>query len=269
MKQNHFIYLFVFICVLFLGISFWMGPKIKENLDTPPGRTHIAATTGTASEVEAASETETVAETEATSEAEDVSETEAAASSNSENMSDQSNLQEPAPDEEVAVISTDQGDMVIAFWPDVAPKTVENFKKLANEKFYDGTAFHRIIKGFMIQGGCPFTKEGARGMPGTGDPGYKIKAEFNDRPHVRGVISMARSQDPNSAGSQFFIVHGDARFLDNQYTAFGKLVDGDDVLEKIATAAVKPDGRENSTPANRMGVNSIRIVAYKDLSGNN
>lgn len=172
---------------------------------------------------------------------------------------------EVAPDEEVAVISTDQGDMVIAFWPDVAPKTVENFKKLANDKFYDGTAFHRIIKGFMIQGGCPNTKEGARGLPGTGGPGYQVKAEFNDRPHVRGVISMARSQHPDSAGSQFFVVHGDARFLDNQYTAFGKLVDGDEVLEKIAMAQTKPDGRENSTPAQRMGVKSIRIVPFKEV----
>ena len=171
---------------------------------------------------------------------------------------------EVAPDEEVAVISTEQGDMVIAFWPDVAPKTVENFKKLAKDGFYDGTAFHRIIKGFMVQGGDPNTKEGARGMPGTGGPGYQVKAEFNDRPHVRGVISMARSAHPDSAGSQFFIVHGDARFLDRQYTAFGKLVAGDDVLEKIATAPTKPDGRENSTPSKRMEVKSIKIVPAKD-----
>ncbi len=171
---------------------------------------------------------------------------------------------EVAPDEEVAVISTDQGDMVVAFWTDVAPKTVENFKKLAKDGFYDGTAFHRIIKGFMIQGGDPNTKEGARGMPGTGGPGYQIKAEFNDRPHVRGVLSMARSQHPDSAGSQFFIVHGDARFLDKQYTAFGKVIAGDDVLEKIATAETKRDGRENSTPAQRMGVKSVKIVPAKE-----
>ena len=126
-----------------------------------------------------------------------------------------------APANEVAVIKTNYGELTIAFWPDVAPKTVENFKKLATEGFYNGTAFHRIIKGFMIQGGCPNTKKGARGMPGTGDPGYKLKAEFNSKAHVRGVISMARAQDPNSAGCQFFICHGDARFLDRQYTAFG------------------------------------------------
>ncbi|MGC4075144.1 MAG: peptidylprolyl isomerase [Nibricoccus sp.] len=144
------------------------------------------------------------------------------------------------------------GEMTIAFWPDVAPKTVENFKKLAREGFYNGTAFHRIIKGFMIQGGCPNTKEGANGMPGTGDPGYKIKAEFNAKPHVRGVISMARSAHPDSAGSQFFICHGDARFLDRQYTAFGQLVKGDDVLERIANVPTKRGGGERARPLERV-----------------
>lgn len=172
---------------------------------------------------------------------------------------------EVAPDEEVAVISTVYGDMVVAFWPEVAPKTVANFKKLATEKFYDGTAFHRVIKGFMIQGGCPNTKEGATGTPGTGGPGYTVKAEFNNRPHVRGVLSMARSQHPDSAGSQFFVVHGNASFLDNQYTAFGKLIAGDDVLEKLATAPTRPDGRENSTPKDRLGVKSVRIVKYSEV----
>ncbi len=162
---------------------------------------------------------------------------------------------------ENAIISTSYGDLTLSFWSDVAPKTVENFKKLAREGFYDGTAFHRIIKGFMIQGGCPNTKTGARGMPGTGDPGYKLKAEFNAKPHVRGVISMARASDPNSAGCQFFICHGDARFLDRQYTAFGELVAGDDVLEKIATVPTKSGGGgEKSTPIERIEVKSISIV---------
>ena len=160
---------------------------------------------------------------------------------------------------EYAVISTDHGDIKIEFWPEVAPKTVENFKKLATEGFYDGTAFHRVIKGFMIQGGCPNTKAGAKGIPGTGDPGYKVKAEFNDRSHTRGVISMARSQHPDSAGCQFFICHGNAAFLDRQYTAFGKLVAGDEVLEKIATCATS--GPERSTPNARQGVKSVKIVA--------
>lgn len=164
--------------------------------------------------------------------------------------------------EEVAVIKTDAGDMVVEFWSDVTPKTVENFKKLAKEGFYDGTAFHRIVKGFMIQGGDPLTKDPAKeAMWGTGDPGYKIKAEFNDRPHVRGVLSMARSQDPDSAGSQFFICLGDARFLDNKYTAFGKLIKGDEVLEKLGNAeTVASRGGEKSKPVNRQGVTSIKIV---------
>ena len=166
-----------------------------------------------------------------------------------------------APANENAVIKTSFGEMEIAFWPDVAPKTVENFKKLAREGFYDGTAFHRIIKGFMIQGGCPNTKAGATGMPGTGDPGYKVKAEFNDKSHVRGVISMARAAHPDSAGCQFFICHGDAKFLDRQYTAFGQLIKGDDVLERIANVPTKSGGGgEKSTPIDRVAVESVKIV---------
>jgi peptidyl-prolyl cis-trans isomerase B (cyclophilin B) len=168
---------------------------------------------------------------------------------------------------EVAVIETTKGDMVIEFWPDVAPKTVENFKKLAKEKFYDGTAFHRIIKGFMIQGGDPLTKDKSKeAMWGTGDPGYKIKAEFNNRSHQRGVISMARSQSPDSAGCQFFICHGDASFLDRQYTAFGTLIRGDDVLEKIGTTPTgRGGGGEASKPLERVEVKSIKIVPKESL----
>jgi len=158
---------------------------------------------------------------------------------------------------EVAVIKTTEGDMVVELWSDVAPGHVENFKKLANQGFYDGTCFHRVIKDFMIQGGDPLTKDPKmEARWGTGDPGYKIKAEFNDRHHDRGVLSMARSQDPNSAGSQFFICHGNPRFLDKQYTAFGKLIKGDDVLEKIATTQTRPQDR----PVKRMGVESVKIV---------
>ncbi|HTL68028.1 MAG TPA: peptidylprolyl isomerase [Lacunisphaera sp.] len=162
--------------------------------------------------------------------------------------------------QEVAVLKTSYGEMTIAFWPEVAPKTVENFKKLARDGFYDGTAFHRIIKGFMIQGGCPNTKAGETGMPGTGGPGYKIKAEFNPKSHVRGVISMARSAHPDSAGSQFFICHGDAKFLDRQYTAFGELIQGDDVLERIANVPTKAGGGEKSTPIDRVTLESVKIV---------
>jgi peptidyl-prolyl cis-trans isomerase B (cyclophilin B) len=166
-----------------------------------------------------------------------------------------------APAQENAVISTSYGDLTIAFWSEVAPKTVENFKKLAREGFYDGTAFHRIIKGFMIQGGCPNTRAGARGMPGTGDPGYKLKAEFNAKSHQRGVISMARAADPDSAGCQFFICHGNASFLDRQYTAFGQLVGGDDVLERIASVPTRAGGGgERSTPVDRIEVTKVSIV---------
>jgi peptidyl-prolyl cis-trans isomerase B (cyclophilin B) len=161
---------------------------------------------------------------------------------------------------EVAVISTTEGELVIKFWPDVAPKTVENFKTLAQKGFYDGTAFHRIVKGFMIQGGDPLSK-GEDDMVGTGGPGYKIKAEFSDKPHVRGVISMARSQNPDSAGSQFFICLADARFLDNQYTAFGQLIKGDEVLSRIGdTPTTSGGGGEKSKPTKRIEVSSIRIV---------
>ena len=159
---------------------------------------------------------------------------------------------------EQAVLKTSLGEMRVAFWPDVAPKTVANFKKLAREGFYDGTAFHRIIKGFMVQGGCPNTREGQKGMPGTGGPGYMIKAEFNTKSHVKGVLSMARSSSPDSAGSQFFICHGDARFLDKQYTAFGALVAGEDVLEQIAN--VPTSGSEKSTPIDRVALESVKIV---------
>jgi peptidyl-prolyl cis-trans isomerase B (cyclophilin B) len=169
------------------------------------------------------------------------------------------------PADEVAVIKTTQGEMTVRFWPDVAPKTVENFKKLVRDGFYDGTAFHRIVKGFMIQGGDPLTKNPREeDMWGTGGPGYKVKAEFNDRPHVRGVLSMARSQDPDSAGSQFFICLADARFLDRQYTAFGQVIKGDDVLGRIGdTGTAQSRGGEKSKPTVRVGVESMRIVAIE------
>ena len=163
---------------------------------------------------------------------------------------------------EVAVIKTSEGEMIAEFWPDVAPNTVENFKKLARSGFYDGTAFHRIVKGFMIQGGDPLTKDPAKeSRYGTGDPGYKIKAEFNDRSHERGVLSMARSNDPDSAGSQFFICLANVSRLDHQYTTFGKLIKGVDVLGKIGDVEVTMSGSgERSKPTKRVTVESIKIV---------
>jgi|SRR5882672_4675097 len=150
-----------------------------------------------------------------------------------------------------AVIETSAGAMALEFFPDKAPGHVDNFVKLAEKGFYNGTVFHRTIPGFMIQGGCP---QGT----GTGGPGYQIKAEFNDTPHVRGILSMARSSNPDSAGSQFFICHGEARFLDKQYTAFGRLVSGDDVLDKIAKAPTKRGG-ENSSPVAPIKITSVKI----------
>jgi len=170
-------------------------------------------------------------------------------------------MKDPAASTPRAIIHTNYGDMTVEFWPDVAPRTVDNFLKLSREKFYDGTAFHRVIKGFMIQGGCPNSKVGARGAPGTGGPGYMVKAEFNNRAHVKGVLSMARSQDVDSAGSQFFVCHGDASFLNNKYTAFGKLVAGEEVLNKIA--AIRCVGQEGSTPTERVEITSVELVEAK------
>ena len=163
--------------------------------------------------------------------------------------------------EERAVIKTVYGEMTIRFWPDVTPRTVENFKTLAGKSFYHGTSFHRVVKDFMIQGGDPLSVKEDEPRVGTGGPGYTIPAEFNDRPHVRGVISMARSSDPDSAGSQFFICLAPVPFLNGKYTAFGELVSGDEVLEKISNVATVPSGGgESSKPLTRMNVESITIV---------
>lgn len=170
----------------------------------------------------------------------------------------------PAEGEPVAVVSTNLGDIVLKFFPDKAPMHVANFIKLANAKFYDGTKFHRVIPGFMIQGGDPNTKPGGdkNGPPGTGGPGYSIDAEFNDIHHVKGILSMARSQDQNSAGSQFFIVVGDAGFLDNQYTAFGQVVKGQDVADKIVALPTGESQQDMPNAANEAIVKSIRIVKW-------
>ena len=161
-----------------------------------------------------------------------------------------------------ATIQTTKGKITVELWPDVAPGTVENFTKLANDGFYDGTCFHRIMAGFMIQGGDPQTKyESLENLWGTGGPGHSIKAEFNDRPHVRGVISMARSADPDSAGSQFFVCLGNADFLDGKYTAFGQLSAGDNTLGDIGDTPVGPSSNgENSKPQERVEVTSIRVA---------
>ena len=133
-----------------------------------------------------------------------------------------------------AIIKTKLGEMEIAFFPDKAPKHVENFVSLAKSGFYNGTIFHRVIPGFMIQGGDPNTKDANKPESyGQGGPNQRLNAEFNDIPHKRGIVSMARTSDPNSAGSQFFIVVKDSNFLDKQYTVFGEVAKGMEVVDKI------------------------------------
>ena len=177
-----------------------------------------------------------------------------------------------AEDTETMVMMTTAGEMQFEFWSDVAPKTVESFKKLAKTGYFDGLAFHRIIPGFVIQGGDPNTKKGygpdgtLKGADinavrkwGTGGPGFNIKAEFNERKHEFGVLSMARSADPDSAGSQFFVCLGNLPSLDKKYTTFGKMTKGDDVLKKIASAkTVKGD-----YPIERQGIETVTIVPKK------
>jgi cyclophilin family peptidyl-prolyl cis-trans isomerase len=134
------------------------------------------------------------------------------------------------------IITTNFGGIKVEFYPEHAPKTVENFKELTNRGFYDGLIFHRIVPNFVIQGGDPSTRDANnRTRWGTGGPGWNIKAEFNKNKHSRGTLSMARSQDPDSAGSQFFIVLKDSNFLDGQYTVFGRVISGMDVVDKIAS----------------------------------
>jgi len=157
--------------------------------------------------------------------------------------------------QEIAVIETKFGKIGVEFFEDKAPGHVKNFKDLAKKGFYDGTIFHRVIPGFMVQGGDPNTKSDDRSNHGMGGPGYSIKAEFNDTPHKRGILSMARSQDPNSAGSQFFIVVKDAAFLDGQYTAFGKVLSGMTVADQIVNAP--RDRRDNPNERIEMKVKII------------
>ena len=145
--------------------------------------------------------------------------------------------------QEIAVIETKFGKIEMEFFEDKAPGHVKNFKDLAKKGFYDGTIFHRVIPGFMIQGGDPNTKSDDRATHGMGGPGHSINAEFNDTLHKRGTLSMARSQNPNSAGSQFFIVVKKSSFLDGKYTAFGKVLSGMAVADQIVNAP--RDKRDN------------------------
>jgi len=157
-----------------------------------------------------------------------------------------------------AIIETKFGNITLKFFPDVAPGHVQNFVNLAKKGFYDGTTFHRVIPGFMIQGGDPNSKNPDKSTHGMGGPGYTIKAEFNNKPHKRGTLSMARSANPDSAGSQFFICVKDSPFLDRQYTVFGEVVSGMDVVDKI----VSQPRDQNDNPNDRVEM-KVKIAEGK------
>ena len=161
--------------------------------------------------------------------------------------------------DDVAVIKTSLGTIVFRFFDKDAPKHVANFKKLAGEHFYDGTTFHRVIPGFMIQGGDPNSKDADRGNDGMGSAGYNIDAEFNANKHLRGTVSMARAQDPNSASCQFFICVKPQSFLDGKYSVFGQVVEGMDVVDKIV--AVPRDARDN--PIDKVVMEKVTIEKRK------
>tara|TARA_Y100000385_G_scaffold161877_1_gene167872 strand:- start:4386 stop:5000 length:615 start_codon:yes stop_codon:yes gene_type:complete len=175
---------------------------------------------------------------------------------------------------EVAVISTNFGDMIVEFYPEIAPMHVESFVALTNEEYFNGTTFHRVIPGFMVQGGDPNSRNENRATHGTGgragkffglgneeDPStWLIPQEFNDTPHVKGILSMARTNDPNSASSQFFICHDNANFLDNNYTVFGKVIQGLDIIDEIANVAKD----QNDNPLERVEM-SVRIAKRSEV----
>ena len=154
-----------------------------------------------------------------------------------------------------ANIETNHGKISFELLPDLAPETVRNFEKLTKDGFYDGTLFHRVIPGFMIQGGDPNTKTDNKGSWGMGGPGYNVKAEFSSRSHLRGIVSMARAQDPDSAGSQFFIVTSDSAFLDRQYTVFAQVKEGMDVADKIVN--MNKDG--NDCPLEKVVMTKVTL----------
>ena len=176
-----------------------------------------------------------------------------------------------------AVISTKFGDMVVEFYPDVAPMHVESFTVLANEGYFDGTTFHRVIPGFVIQGGDPNSKNEDRSTHGTGGRAGKffgigdendsntwlIPQEFNEISHVKGILSMARTNDPNSASSQFFICHDNANLLDNNYTVFGKVIDGLDVIDSV----VNVDRDQNDNPLDKVEM-TVRITTKSEVLDN-
>lgn len=163
-------------------------------------------------------------------------------------------------EDEVAVIETDFGRIVLEFYPKVAPGHCSNFKRLANAGFYDGVKFHRVLAGFVIQGGDILTRDANPQNDGTGNPGYSIPAEFNNIPHDRGILSMARSGHPDSGGSQFFICVAPAHQLNGQYTVFGRVIEGMEVADKIVAAA-----KNVELPSNPVVMNQVKMVKRNEL----
>lgn len=166
----------------------------------------------------------------------------------------------PVDGDEVAVIETNLGRIVLKFFPEVAPLHVENFKTLSRTGFYNGVRYHRVIPGFVIQGGDPNTINKPRETHGTGGPGHKVVAEFNSIPHTRGILSMARTSDPNSAGSQFFICVDRVGSLDNKYTVFGQVVEGMDVVDKIVS--LPRDSQDNPLDANPAIMEKVTVETW-------
>ena len=168
-----------------------------------------------------------------------------------------------AEPDEIAVMDTNYGTFYLEFFPKDAPNHVRNFKKLARSGFYSGTKFHRVIKGFMIQGGDPLTKDSNPSNDGMGNPGYTVNDEFNSRPHLKGTLSMANTGSPNSAGSQFFICLDAKPYLDGRYTVFGRVIKGMDVVEKIGNVPVT--GPEPSTPVEPVVLKKVTIIPRSEF----
>lgn len=167
----------------------------------------------------------------------------------------------PNDGDPIAILNTTHGRIALKFFPDVAPKHAEAFQKLVTEGFYDGVRFHRVIPGFMIQGGDPNSKDGAsRHLHGTGGPGYTLNQEFNDIQHTPGILSAARTSDPNSAGSQFFLMHKTSPHLDGQYTVYGQVIEGMDVVDKIAN--LPKDGRDNPLEEHAAIIESATLATW-------
>jgi len=166
----------------------------------------------------------------------------------------------PQDGDSVAILNTNHGRIVVKFFPDHAPRHSEAFQKLVTDGFYEGTRFHRVIPNFMIQGGDPNSKDSNRAMHGTGGPGYQLPAEFNEIPHTPGILSAARTNDPNSAGSQFFLMHKTSPHLDRQYSVFGQVIEGMDVVETIVN--LKRDHRDNPLEENPAIIESTELATW-------